>query len=152
MMQRTILVTRARFVYSVTVATVGWRSVAASISSRRSMTRHALVRITDHKNHFPTVLPSAETKFLLYTQKQEIRGLDLLRPNYNVIAALTTPVVNDPYEIDFDNSEQWLYWLEDDIKPPSEHGIRRGTLNGSHVETIIDSGLSSPVMTSLIVH
>jgi integrin beta 2 len=84
-----------------------------------------------------------ETDFLLYAKKLEVRGVDLHEPYYNQIPALRSPAVNSPLEIDYDNSEKWLFWVENDDRPPSQHGIRRSTINGSYAETIIDSGSAS---------
>ena len=82
---------------------------------------------------------SVDSSFLLFSKKQEIRGVDLQDATFNVIPALTVPWVYNPLAIDYDLETKRLYWTDDD-KMHGQNGIHTATLNGTDVHTIIDSG------------
>ncbi|XP_021351873.1 prolow-density lipoprotein receptor-related protein 1-like isoform X3 [Mizuhopecten yessoensis] len=77
--------------------------------------------------------------FLLFVKTSEIRGVDLLDANYNVIPTITIPNVDKPTAIDYDLEAERLYWSDSSLNL-----INSAYINGSGVETIIDSGISSP--------
>ncbi|KAL3854930.1 hypothetical protein ACJMK2_014165, partial [Sinanodonta woodiana] len=80
----------------------------------------------------------ADNKFLLFVRTAEVRGVDLENAHYNVIPVITIPHVDNPSSIDFDQSDG-LYWADTGLNV-----INRANVNGSDVETIIDSGLLHP--------
>ncbi|XP_060065626.1 low-density lipoprotein receptor-related protein 1-like [Ylistrum balloti] len=77
--------------------------------------------------------------FLLFVKTSEIRGVDLQDANYNVIPTITIPNVDKPTAIDYDLEAERLYWADSSLNL-----INSAYINGSGVETIIDSGISSP--------
>ena len=96
---------------------------------------------------------SVDGTFLLFSKKQEIRGVDL-QSYFNVIPALTVPYVYNPLALDFhmepgpedaegtgsaSGGAQRLYWVDDDAIH-GVFGIHSAFLNGTGYETIIDSG------------
>lgn len=74
-------------------------------------------------------------KFLLYARRSEIRGVDIDNPYFNFITAFTVPDIDDVTVIDFDASEERLYWT--DIKTQT---IKRAFINGTGLETVISRG------------
>ncbi|XP_076471456.1 low-density lipoprotein receptor-related protein 1B-like isoform X2 [Babylonia areolata] len=82
---------------------------------------------------------SEQTAFLLYAKENEIRGVDLSAAYYNVIPALTEPIVKNAPAIDYDVQSDRLYWTD-----RKRHVITSAFLNGTGVQTIIDKGLSNP--------
>ncbi|XP_078701573.1 prolow-density lipoprotein receptor-related protein 1-like isoform X3 [Branchiostoma floridae x Branchiostoma belcheri] len=73
-------------------------------------------------------------KFLLYARQLEVRGVDLLKPYYNMMSALTLPHIGNVTAVDFDAKEERIYWV--DLRFPA---VRRAFLNGSDVETLVTS-------------
>ena len=84
---------------------------------------------------------AADSTFLLFSKKQEIRGVDLEAATYNVIPALTVPWVYNPLALDYEPTTNRLFWTDDDTVH-GQNGIHTATLNGTDVHTIIDSGRS----------
>ncbi|KAK6165881.1 hypothetical protein SNE40_022703 [Patella caerulea] len=83
-----------------------------------------------------------DNTFLIFVKKNEIRGVDLDNANFNVIPSITVRLVDNNTSttaIDYDIQEERLYWT--DLK---RNVINSAYLNGSGVETIIDSGISHP--------
>lgn len=74
-------------------------------------------------------------KFLLYARRSEIRGVDIDNPYVNFITAFTVPDIDDVAVIDFDATEERLYWT--DIKTQT---ITRAFINGTGLETVISRG------------
>lgn len=74
-------------------------------------------------------------KFLVYARHSEIRGVDIDNPYFNFITAFTVPDIDDVTVIDFDASEERLYWT--DIKTQT---IKRAFINGTGLETVISRG------------
>ncbi|XP_071101709.1 prolow-density lipoprotein receptor-related protein 1-like isoform X1 [Haliotis cracherodii] len=81
----------------------------------------------------------ADNKFLLFVKENEIRGVDLNNAHYNVIPSITVPFVENATAIDYDSSEDKLYWTD-----KKRNVIRSAFINGTGIETIIDSGISNP--------
>ena len=81
----------------------------------------------------------ADNKFLLFVRNNIIRGVDLLNANFSVIPTITVPHVDRPTAVDFDSTEEKLYWADRGLKV-----INSANNDGSNVETIIDSGISNP--------
>ncbi|EGW11456.1 Low-density lipoprotein receptor-related protein 1B [Cricetulus griseus] len=77
-------------------------------------------------------------KFLLYARRSEIRGVDIDNPYMNFITAFTVPDIDDVAVIDFDASEERLYWT--DIKTQT---ITRAFINGTGLETVISRDIQS---------
>ncbi|XP_015422632.1 PREDICTED: low-density lipoprotein receptor-related protein 1B-like [Myotis davidii] len=77
-------------------------------------------------------------KFLLYARRSEIRGVDIDNPYFNFITAFTVPDIDDVTVIDFDASEERLYWT--DIKTQT---IKRAFINGTGLETVISRDIQS---------
>lgn len=65
----------------------------------------------------------------------EIRGVDLNHANFNAIPSITVPFVEKPSAIDYDAVEHRLYWTD-----VGNNVISRAYINGTGMETIIDSG------------
>ncbi|XP_076062572.1 low-density lipoprotein receptor-related protein 6 [Oratosquilla oratoria] len=80
------------------------------------------------------VVPEA---FLLYAQKEDIHRISLQANHKNVPIPVTG--IKEAMAIDFDSSENRLYWT--DIKSKA---ISRSFLNGSQLEHIIEFGLQLP--------
>lgn len=74
-------------------------------------------------------------KFLVYARHSEVRGVDIDNPYFNFITAFTVPDIDDVTVIDFDASEERLYWT--DIKTQT---IKRAFINGTGLETVISRG------------
>lgn len=64
-----------------------------------------------------------------------ITGIDLQPPYVNVIPVLTSALVENVSAVDVDASMRMIYWT--DIKAGA---IRRSHLNGSNIQTVVDSG------------
>jgi hypothetical protein len=62
--------------------------------------------------------------------------VDLLNANFSVIPTITVPYVDRPTAVDFDSTEEKLYWADRGLKV-----INSANNDGSNVETIIDSGM-----------
>ncbi|ELK04590.1 Low-density lipoprotein receptor-related protein 1B [Pteropus alecto] len=77
-------------------------------------------------------------KFLVYARHSEIRGVDIDNPYFNFITAFTVPDIDDVTVIDFDASEERLYWT--DIKTQT---IKRAFINGTGLETVISRDIQS---------
>jgi len=80
-----------------------------------------------------------DSNFLLFAKKQEIRGVHLNDTYFNAIPALTMPYAYNPLAIDYDLNGQKIYWTDGDLLH-RQKGIHSAFLNGTQVETIIDSG------------
>lgn len=78
---------------------------------------------------------TALKKFLLYVRRTEIRGVDIDNPYLNLITALTVPDIDDVTAVDYDASEERIYWT--DVKTQT---IKRSSINGTAIETIISGG------------
>ncbi|CAH1788845.1 unnamed protein product [Owenia fusiformis] len=81
-----------------------------------------------------------ETKFLVYVKDNEIRGVDMENMYFNVIPSLTVPHVEKPATIDFHAKNKRLYWTDS-----SYMFIKSAYLNGTDIETVIDSGIPNPL-------
>ncbi|KAL5005791.1 hypothetical protein ScPMuIL_016949 [Solemya velum] len=77
--------------------------------------------------------------FLLFARNNEIRGVDLENGHYNVIPSITIPYVDGPSSVDYDHVKEKVFWADKNLNV-----INGAYINGSHVETIIDSGVHSP--------
>ncbi|XP_076445601.1 prolow-density lipoprotein receptor-related protein 1-like [Babylonia areolata] len=82
---------------------------------------------------------SGDNTFLLYVKENEIRGVDLKTAHYNVIPSITVPFVENASAIDYDVQSDRLYWTDS-----KRQVITSAFLNGTGVQTIIDTGLSNP--------
>ncbi|KAL8579462.1 hypothetical protein ACOMHN_026827 [Nucella lapillus] len=82
---------------------------------------------------------SEDNTFLLYVKENEIRGVDLKTAHYNVIPSITVPFVENASAIDYDVESDRLYWTDS-----KRQVITSAFLNGTGVQTIIDTGLSNP--------
>lgn len=78
---------------------------------------------------------TALKRFLLYVRRTEIRGVDIDNPYLNLITALTVPDIDDVTAVDYDASEERIYWT--DVKTQT---IKRSSINGTAIETIISGG------------
>ncbi|KAK3082618.1 hypothetical protein FSP39_000605 [Pinctada imbricata] len=86
-----------------------------------------------------------DMSFLLFGKNNEIRGVDLVNANYSVMPTITLPHVNRPIAVDFDigiaadaSEEGRILWADEGLKV-----INSALINGSSVDTIIDSGIAS---------
>lgn len=73
---------------------------------------------------------------LLFSQPMLISGLDLQKPYNNLMPVLTNVLVENVSCIDVDVETKHIYWT--DVKAGA---IRRAFLNGTGLETVIDSGV-----------
>ncbi|XP_054720384.1 low-density lipoprotein receptor-related protein 1-like [Uloborus diversus] len=78
-------------------------------------------------------------KVLLFTRQNEIRGVELTMPYYNMIPPVSMPKVMKVHQIDFVASRHQIYWSDGDLSE-----VKRANLSGSSVETLIDTILESP--------
>ena len=78
---------------------------------------------------------TALKRFLLYVRRTEIRGVDIDNPYLNLITALTVPDIDEVTAVDYDASEERIYWT--DVKTQT---IKRSSINGTAIETIISGG------------
>ena len=78
-------------------------------------------------------------EFLLFARRSEIRGVDMVKGEFNVMPALTLPNVHSPQALDYDVTNNRLYWTDGDIRL-GHLGIISARLNGTDYQTIIDSG------------
>ncbi|KAG8200378.1 hypothetical protein JTE90_028559 [Oedothorax gibbosus] len=78
-------------------------------------------------------------KVLLFTRQNEIRGVELTMPYYNMIPPLSLPKVMKVHQIGYVASQHQIYWSDSDLSE-----VKRANLSGSSVETLIDSVLDSP--------
>ena len=79
-----------------------------------------------------------EEAFLLYSRKQEIRGVNINNAYLSMMPAFTMPQVSSPLALDF--YEDRLFWVENDTNNQARYGINSAFLNGTSIETVIDHG------------
>ncbi|KAF5890991.1 low-density lipoprotein receptor-related protein 1B-like, partial [Clarias magur] len=75
-------------------------------------------------------------RFLLYVRRSEIRGVDIDNPYINIITAVTVPDITDVTAVDYDVSDERIYWS--DIKTRT---IKRASVNGTKLEVVISADL-----------
>ncbi|XP_064646344.1 low-density lipoprotein receptor-related protein 1-like isoform X2 [Lineus longissimus] len=79
-------------------------------------------------------------KFLLYAKPNEIRGVDLIDADYNVIPSLTLPHISRPAAIDYDTKDGGkIYWTDSE-----KNVVNRVNLDLSGMETVTDSEIQHP--------
>ncbi|GFW79538.1 prolow-density lipoprotein receptor-related protein 1 [Trichonephila clavipes] len=78
-------------------------------------------------------------KVLLFTRQNEIRGVELTMPYYNMIPPISLPKVMKVHQIDFVASRHQIFWSDSDLSE-----VKRANLSASTVETLIDTVLESP--------
>uniref|UniRef100_A0AAR2M5Q5 EGF-like domain-containing protein n=1 Tax=Pygocentrus nattereri TaxID=42514 RepID=A0AAR2M5Q5_PYGNA len=71
-------------------------------------------------------------RFLLYARRSEIRGVDLDDPYLNIITALTVPDIDDVTAMDYDATDERIYWA--DFKTRT---VKRASINGTRLETVM---------------
>ena len=76
---------------------------------------------------------------LLISKTNEIRGVDLDQPDFNVIPPISMPKVMKTGEIDFDAAEKRIYWTD-----PQMHEVKRANLTGNTVDFVIDTVIERP--------
>ena len=76
---------------------------------------------------------------LLLSKPNEIRGVDLEMPAFNVIPPITLPKVIQAGEIDFDASEKRIYWTDFQMNE-----VKRANLTGNTVDSLIDTVIEHP--------
>ncbi|XP_035377067.1 low-density lipoprotein receptor-related protein 1 isoform X2 [Electrophorus electricus] len=75
-------------------------------------------------------------QFLLYARQIEIRGVDIDNPYYNYIISFTVPVIDNVTAVDYDATEQRIYWS--DVRMQM---IKRAFINGTGVETVVSADI-----------
>lgn len=78
-------------------------------------------------------------RVLLFSRPNEIRGVDLDMPYYHVIPPFSSPKVIHAVKLDFDSKRRMIYWSDTHLNE-----IKRASLLGSAVETIIDTVIENP--------
>ncbi|XP_047676249.1 low-density lipoprotein receptor-related protein 1B-like isoform X1 [Tachysurus fulvidraco] len=78
----------------------------------------------------------AVKRFLLYARRSEIRGVDIDNPYINIITAVTVPDIDDVTAVDYDASDEQIYWA--DVKTRT---IKRASINGTKLEAIVSGDL-----------
>ncbi|CAL1298011.1 unnamed protein product [Larinioides sclopetarius] len=78
-------------------------------------------------------------KVLLFTRQNEIRGVELTMPYYNMIPPISLPKVMKVHQIDFVASRHQIFWSDSDLSE-----VKRANLSASTVETLIDTVLENP--------
>ncbi|XP_062904698.1 low-density lipoprotein receptor-related protein 1-like isoform X1 [Mobula hypostoma] len=91
---------------------------------------HLMKLAPDEKNCYE------QKEFLIYSRNSEIRGVDVDNPYYNYITPFTDPDISQVKTIDFDASEERIYWS--DLKP---RFIKRAFINGTGIETVVSADL-----------
>lgn len=94
-------------------------------------------------SYYPALLTDV-TKFLLFARKQEVRGVHVDRPYYNVIPAMTVPNVHNPVMLDFMSdpySQFQIYWTDDGLAG-GQLGLHGANIFGTSFE-LLDSGTSN---------
>ncbi|KAL7834138.1 hypothetical protein AOLI_G00290980 [Acnodon oligacanthus] len=71
-------------------------------------------------------------RFLLYARRSEIRGVDLDDPYLNIITALTVPDIDDVTAMDYDATDERIYWADSKSRT-----IKRASINGTKLETVV---------------
>ncbi|XP_029850375.2 prolow-density lipoprotein receptor-related protein 1 [Ixodes scapularis] len=81
----------------------------------------------------------SKERVLLFSRPNEIRGVDLDMPYYHVIPPFSSPKVIHAVKLDFDARRRMIYWADTHLNE-----IKRASLLGSTVETIIDTVIENP--------
>ena len=76
---------------------------------------------------------------LLISKPNEIRGVDLDHPAFNIIPPISLPKVINAGEMDFDASEKRIYWADYQMNE-----VKRANLTGNTVETVFDTIIEHP--------
>ncbi|CAN8029488.1 unnamed protein product, partial [Ixodes persulcatus] len=82
---------------------------------------------------------AGKERVLLFSRPNEIRGVDLDMPYYHVIPPFSSPKVIHAVKLDFDARRRMIYWADTHLNE-----IKRASLLGSTVETIIDTVIENP--------
>ncbi|XP_014786530.1 low-density lipoprotein receptor-related protein 6 [Octopus bimaculoides] len=75
--------------------------------------------------------------FLLFSRKEDIRRISLETNHNDVLIPIQS--VKDAHSLDFDNSDNRIYWTDASLKQ-----ISRAFMNGSSLEHIIEFGIEYP--------
>lgn len=81
----------------------------------------------------------ADERVLLIGRNNEIRVVDLDNPLHHVMALISLPKVFNPKQFDFDAKSKSFYWVD-----PQVNEVKRSSLIGNTIDTIIDVILESP--------
>ena len=76
---------------------------------------------------------------LLFSKANEIRGVDLDHPAFNIIPPISLPKVIHASEIDFSAAEKRIYWTDSQMNE-----VKRANLTGNTIETVIDTLIDHP--------
>ncbi|KAH7646170.1 low-density lipoprotein receptor-like protein [Dermatophagoides farinae] len=77
--------------------------------------------------------------FLMLSKQNDVRGIDLIRPNYFILSPISLPKVVHPIQLDYVARTKHIYWadlLSNEIK-------RYSLLNGT-IENVIDTVIQHP--------
>ncbi|XP_048838951.1 low-density lipoprotein receptor-related protein 1 isoform X2 [Brienomyrus brachyistius] len=77
-------------------------------------------------------------QFLLYAGQTEIRGVDLENPYFNYINSFTAPSLGKVTVVDYDASENRIYWS--DVHTET---IKKAYINGTGLQTVASADLPS---------
>nr|CAB3263487.1 prolow-density lipoprotein receptor-related protein 1-like [Phallusia mammillata] len=84
--------------------------------------------------------------FLVYARHDEIRGVRVENLNYSATYALSTPLVKNVTRLAVHASRDEIYWSDSVLRE-----IKRANVDGSSVETVIETDLESPNVVGLVV-
>ncbi|KAK8724240.1 hypothetical protein OTU49_011302, partial [Cherax quadricarinatus] len=94
--------------------------------------------------HIMSLGPDNETcirneKVLLFSRPNEIRGVDLNKPTYDIIPRISYPKIQHAAQLDFDAKTKKIYWADSKMNE-----VKRASLTGAPIETVIDTTLQAP--------
>lgn len=83
-------------------------------------------------------------KVLLIGKLNEIRAVDITKPLHNIMPPITVPKVFGPRQIEFDAKSRSIFWADS-----STNEVKRVSLAGNNIETVIDVIIETPSGLSL---
>ena len=75
-------------------------------------------------------------RILLFSLAKEIRGVDLLQPNYYTIPTISLPMAFVPVQIDYVARTREIFWTDS-----QNNELKKSSLTGGPIHTIIDTGI-----------
>lgn len=84
----------------------------------------------------------------MFSRPNEIRGVDLMQPNYHTIPTISIPQVIQPVQIEFVAAKATLYWSDTQVNEVKSAGLTRGP-----TKTILDTGeITNTFFTNLLFY
>ncbi|CAL4156177.1 unnamed protein product, partial [Meganyctiphanes norvegica] len=94
--------------------------------------------------HIMTLGPDEKTclrneKVLLFSRPNEIRGVDVNKPSFDIIPRLSLPKVQEPSQLDFNAKDESILWVDTALNE-----VKRARLSGSPIDVLLDTAINSP--------